>query len=85
MTFAGNLSVERSYGNAVMLPLNNNPAETGQILVCGGSDGANANATTTVELLTPKPPNYTTFTFQTIAPCNFARRHAPNAYLPMEV
>ena len=65
-----------------MLPLNNDPAETGQLLVCGGSAGPNANATTVVELLTPKPPNYTTFTFQTIAPCNFARRHAPNAYLP---
>ena len=41
-----------------------------------------ANATTVVQLLTPNPPNYTSFTFQTIASCNFGRRHAPNAYLP---
>ena len=40
------------------------------------------NATTVVELLTPNPPNYNSFTFQTIASCNFGRRHAPNAYLP---
>ncbi len=82
-TFAGNLSVERSYGNMVLLPLNNDPSETGQLLVCGGSDGPNTNATTVVELLTPNPStSNATFTFQTIAPCNFARRHAPNAYLP---
>jgi hypothetical protein len=82
LTFAGNLSIERNYGNMVLLPLNNEPAETGQLLVCGGSNGDDAPASTAVQLLTPKPPNYTTFTFQTIAPCNFARRHAPNAYLP---
>jgi hypothetical protein len=82
LTFAGNLSIERNYGNMVLLPLNNEPAETGQLLVCGGSNGDDAPASTEVQLLTPKPPNYTTFTFQTIASCNFARRHAPNAYLP---
>ncbi len=82
-TFAGNLSVARSYGNMVLLPLNNNTSEKGQILVCGGSNTSGENATTVVQLLTPNPStNYTTFTFQTIAPCNFARRHAPNAYLP---
>jgi hypothetical protein len=83
LKFAGNLSIDRNYGNMVMLPLNNDPAQTGQLLVCGGSDGPEVQATTQVQLLTPNPStNYTTFTFQTIAPCNFARRHAPNAYLP---
>jgi hypothetical protein len=82
-TFAGNLSVARSYGNMVLLPLNNDPSEKGQILVCGGSNSTEENATTTVELLTPNPStSYATFTFQTIAPCNFGRRHAPNTYLP---
>lgn len=82
-TFAGNLSVARSYGNMVMLPLNNDPSETGQLLVCGGSNTSADNATTVVQLLTPNPStNYTTFTFQTIASCNFGRRHAPNTYLP---
>jgi hypothetical protein len=82
-TFAGNLSVARSYGNMVMLPLNNDPSEKGQVLVCGGSNTSADNATTVVELLTPNPStNYTTFTFQTIASSNFARRHAPNTYLP---
>jgi hypothetical protein len=80
-TFAGNLSSGRSYGNMVLLPLNNDASEKGQILVCGGSDTAAVNATTVVQLLTPSTSN-TTFTFQTIASCNFARRHAPNAYLP---
>jgi hypothetical protein len=80
-TFAGNLSVARSYGNMVLLPLNNDPSEKGQILVCGGSNTAGENATTTVQLLTPSASN-ATFTFQTIASCNFGRRHAPNAYLP---
>ena len=66
-TFAGNLSVARSYGNMVLLPLNNDPSETGQILVCGGSDSTADNATTVVELLTPKSStSNTTFTFQTI-------------------
>jgi hypothetical protein len=82
-TFAGNLSVARSYGNMVLLPLNNTTSEKGQLLVCGGSNTSGENATTVVQLLTPNPStNYTTFTFQTIASCNFARRHAPNAYLP---
>ena len=82
-TFAGNLSVARSYGNMVLLPLNNNTSEKGQILVCGGSNSTADNATTVVQLLTPNPTtSYTTFTFQTIASCNFGRRHAPNAYLP---
>src|SRR5215213_5857569 len=82
-TFAGNLSVGRSYGNMVLLPLNNDPSEKGQILVCGGSNTAADNATIVVELLTPNPStSYATFTFQTIAPCNFGRRHAPNTYLP---
>src|SRR5215212_404310 len=67
----------------VLLPLNNDSSEKGQILVCGGSNSTAENATTTVELLTPNPStNYTKFTFQTITPCNFGRRHAPNAYLP---
>jgi hypothetical protein len=82
LTYAGDLSIARNYGNMVLLPLNNEPAETGQLLVCGGSNGEDAQASTQVQLLTPKSPNYTSFTFQTIAPCNFARRHAPNAYLP---
>jgi hypothetical protein len=82
LKFAGPLAIERNYGNMVMLPLNNDPAETGQLLVCGGSAGPMANATTLVELLTPNPPNFTSFSFQTIASCNFGRRHAPNAYLP---
>jgi hypothetical protein len=82
-TNGGNLSVARSYGNMVLLPLNNNPSETGQILVCGGSQSASTNATTVVQLLTPNAStNYTTFNFQTIASCNFGRRHAPNTYLP---
>jgi hypothetical protein len=82
-TFAGNLSVARSYGNMVLLPLNNTTSEKGQILVCGGSNTSGENATTVVQILTPSAStNYTTFTFQTIAPCKFARRHAPNAYLP---
>jgi hypothetical protein len=82
-TFAGNLSVARSYGNMVLLPLNNNTSEKGQILVCGGSNSSADNATTVVQLLTPNSStSYTTFTFQTIASCNFGRRHAPNAYLP---
>ena len=82
-TFAGKLSVARSYGNMVLLPLNNDPAETGQILVCGGSKSSADNATTVVQLLKPNPStSNTTFTFQTIASCNFGRRHAPNAYLP---
>jgi hypothetical protein len=76
------LLVARDYGNMVLLPLHNDAAETGQLLVCGGSDGAGATATTVVELLTPKPPNFTSFTSQTIASCNFGRRHAPNTYLP---
>ncbi|MGH9955298.1 MAG: galactose oxidase-like domain-containing protein, partial [Nitrososphaeraceae archaeon] len=80
-TFAGNLSSGRSYGNMVLLPLNNDPSEKGQILVCGGSNSAAENATTVVQLLTPGASN-ATFTFQTIASCNFGRRHAPNAYLP---
>jgi Domain of unknown function (DUF1929)/Bacterial Ig domain len=79
----GKLSVARSYGNMVLLPLNNDPAEKGQLLVCGGSSSAATNATTVVELLTPtSASNYTKFSFQTIASCNFGRRHAPNAYLP---
>jgi hypothetical protein len=82
LKFAGNLAIERNYGNMVLLPLNNDAAETGQLLVCGGSNGPAATATTAVQLLTPKSPNYNTFTFQTIASCNFGRRHAPNAYLP---
>jgi hypothetical protein len=65
----------------VLLPLNNDPSEKGQLLVCGGSNSAGENATTTVQLLTPSASN-ATFTFQTIASCNFGRRHAPNAYLP---
>ena len=83
-TFAGNLSVARSYGNMVLLPLNgSSSSQTGQILVCGGSNSSSDNATTVVQLLTPNPStNNTTFTFQTIASCNFGRRHAPNAYLP---
>jgi hypothetical protein len=82
-TFAGNLSVARSYGNMVLLPLNNTTSQKGQILVCGGSNSAGENATTVVQILTPNPStNYTTFTFQTISPCKFGRRHAPNAYLP---
>jgi hypothetical protein len=82
-TFAGNLSVARSYGNMVLLPLNNSTSEKGKILVCGGSNTSGENATTVVQLLTPNPStNYTTFTFQTISPCKFGRRHAPNAYLP---
>jgi hypothetical protein len=82
-TFAGNLSVARSYGNMVLLPLNNTTSEKGKILVCGGSNSAGENATTVVQILTPNPStNYTTFTFQTISPCKFGRRHAPNAYLP---
>jgi hypothetical protein len=83
-TFAGNLSVARSYGNMVLLPLNgSNSSQTGQILVCGGSNTSADNATTVVQVLTPNPStSNTTFTFQTISPCNFGRRHAPNAYLP---
>ncbi|MGH9990330.1 MAG: galactose oxidase-like domain-containing protein, partial [Nitrososphaera sp.] len=82
-TFAGNLSVARSYGNMVLLPLNNNTSEKGKILVCGGSNTSGENATTVAQILTPNPStNYTTFTFQTISPCKFGRRHAPNAYLP---
>jgi hypothetical protein len=82
-TFAGNLSVARSYGNMVLLPLNNITSEKGQILVCGGSNSSAENATKVVQLLTPNSTtSNTTFTFQTIASCNFGRRHAPNAYLP---
>jgi hypothetical protein len=82
-TFAGNLSVARSYGNMVLLPLNNTTSEKGQILVCGGSNTSGENATKVVQLLTPNSTtSNTTFTFQTIASCNFGRRHAPNAYLP---
>src|SRR5215212_861772 len=67
----------------VLLPLNNDSSEKGQILVCGGSNSTAENATTTVELLTPNPStSNSTFTFQAIASCNFGRRHAPNAYLP---
>ena len=59
------------------------PQKKGKILVCGGSNTSGENATTVVQILTPNPStNYTTFTFQTISPCNFGRRHAPNAYLP---
>jgi cold shock CspA family protein len=85
LKFAGNLSgkIKRNYGNMVLLPLNNDPAETGQLLVCGGSPSPGHQANTHVEILTPNPStNNSTFTFQTIAPCNFGRRHAPNAYLP---
>ena len=75
LKYAGiDLQVERNYGNMVLLPLNNDPAETGQLLVCGGSAGPEATATTVVELLTPNPPNYNSFTFQTIASCNFAKK-----------
>jgi hypothetical protein len=84
-TFAGNLSVARSYGNMVLLPLTNVASETGQLLVWGGSATTGDTATTVVQILTPNPnaalPN-STFTFQTIASCNFGRRHAPAAYLP---
>jgi hypothetical protein len=67
----------------VMLPLNNDASEKGQLLVWGGSSTSGDTTTTVVELLTPNPStSYTTFTFQTIAPCNFGRRHAPAAYLP---
>src|SRR5918996_5058062 len=67
-TFAGNLSVARSYGNMVLLPLNNTTSEKGQILVCGGSNSSGENATRVVQLLTPNSTtSYTTFTFQTIA------------------
>ena len=37
----------------VLLPLNNDPAETGQLLVCGGSESADYVATTAVQILTP--------------------------------
>ena len=38
LKYAGDMAVaERNYGNMVLLPLNNNPSETGQILLCGGS------------------------------------------------
>jgi hypothetical protein len=81
--FAGNLAVGRSWGNMALLPLNNDASETGQLLVWGGSDTSSTNSTTVVELLTPNSgTNNTTFSFQTIAPCNFGRRHAPAAYLP---
>ena len=52
-TFAGNLSVARSYGNMVLLPLNNTTSEKGKILVCGGSNTSGENATTVVQILTP--------------------------------
>jgi surface antigen len=80
---AGILAVARSYGNMALLPLNNNASETGQLLVWGGSSTPAATATTVVELLTPNSgTNFTTFSFQTIASCNFGRRHAPAVYLP---
>ena len=81
--FAGNISVARSFRNMIMLPLNNDPFEKGQILVCGGSNTSSENATAIVELLTPNPStNHTIITIKTIASSNFARMHALNAYLP---
>jgi hypothetical protein len=80
---AGILAVARSYGNMALLPLNNDLSETGQLIVWGGSSNSGTNATTVVELLTPNSgTNFTTFSFQTITPCNFGRRHAPAVYLP---
>jgi hypothetical protein len=79
--FAGNISVARSCGDIVMLPLNNDLSEKGQILVCGGSNTSSENAIAVVELLTPNPStNYTTITIQTIAFSNFARMLEPSAY-----
>ncbi len=80
---AGILAIGRSYGNMTLLPLNNNASEAGQLLVWGGSDTTASTATTVVQLLTPNSgTNFTTFSFQSIASCNFGRRHAPAVYLP---
>jgi hypothetical protein len=65
----------------VMLPLNNDLSERGQILVYRGSNTGSENVIAVLEFLTPNPStNYTTTTIQTIPSSNFARRLAPSPY-----
>ncbi len=80
-SFAGNMlfGASRGYGTSVLLPLQNTPAETGKILIFGGTATDDSFATNTAEILTPNgaalQPQWTTSSA-------FGRKHPIPVIMP---
>ncbi|MGI0020449.1 MAG: galactose oxidase-like domain-containing protein [Nitrososphaera sp.] len=79
--FAGNMlfGSTRGYGSSVLLPLQNTAAETGSILIFGGTATADDFATNTAEILTPSG---TALQSRFTSPSQFGRKHPIPVIMP---
>src|SRR5581483_7456710 len=70
----------RSYGTAILLPLQNKKAEIGQILVVGGSSDSDTPATNKCEIVSPTPTGR--LVTRSTNPMNYARKYPSPVILP---